>query len=783
MPRENLLLHGAMIGVLLTLLGYGLAIRGRKALLRWARFGFHLATACLFAAAALLMHLILIHRFDYEYVFSYSSTDLPLPYLISTFWAGQEGTILLWALYTCLLGLFVMAKAKKYEAEVQLFIGLVLFYLLVLLLAKSPFARLDLSRFPPQSLTLGGWPREGNGLNPLLQNPWMMIHPPVLFLGYSAMVLPFAFAMAGLMRREYDEWTRHATPWVIFAWTALGLGIFLGGYWAYETLGWGGYWAWDPVENASLMPWLMAGGLMHGILLQRSRGSLRRGNFLLATAAFVLVLYGSYLTRSGVLGDFSVHSFVELSAGFNRFLLGFIGVPIGVALVLFGSRVREIRSDPAYQNPTTRSFAFYFAIILFLVATGLVWLGTSAPIYTGLLGNPKGVEPSFYNRVMVPLGILLLLAMALGPLLGWRRTQGEQLGRKVRTPLGLTGGATALTSGWMWLFHRQSFLLSGQATEEVHPFAQGGWLALWVLWLGVAYFALFANGIYLYEILRHPRGRRRFQFASYLAHGGMALFLIGVVISSLYERKARIELPLGQPQQALGFRFLYQGLMERPDGKTEVNILVEDQEHIYKARPLMYLTKQGLMKSPAIRKFPTFDLYLEPDSIAAAEEPGMVELSHNQPVHAGEYTFTFLGFEVPEHQFSMDDFSAGAVLEVKRRDGQVVQTTAWIRYRQGKPEPKPVELFDKALHITLASINADRRTVSLHVHGVGLPQESRPETAVLWVTRKPFINLVWLGWLMVVLGGGLSAARRALELQALERRVSAFPRSVAFALQ
>ncbi len=306
---------------------YFMAGRGQKELLgygRWAVYGLAAATTI---ASAYLLSLILNHQYQVSYVYSYTANDLPLLYLFSAFWAGQEGSFLLWVLCTAWLGVALIRKGDRWEPQVMVSVLLVQAALLVMLLAKSPFALL------PEV------PTDGSGLNPLLQNPWMAVHPPILFVGYAGLVIPFAYAIAALWKRDYDGWADVAWPWTLFSWGMLGAGIAIGAYWAYEVLGWGGYWGWDTVENSSLVPWLTATALAHGLITQKSRGTLARWNLFLAPITFALVLYATFLTRSGVLSESSVHSFTDTGLGpflvdYNMHLLYcFMDIRLGSPLI------------------------------------------------------------------------------------------------------------------------------------------------------------------------------------------------------------------------------------------------------------------------------------------------------------------------------------------------------------------------------------------------------------------------------------------------------------------
>jgi cytochrome c-type biogenesis protein CcmF len=284
---------GALLTGLACAVTYLLVDRGRKDLLSLARTLFAAFATCVVAASAVLMTLLLQHRFDVSYVNSYSSRDLPLHYLISTFWAGQEGSFLLWCFWGALIGLFVWRSAKEQEAPVMVVYMATFIGTIAILCRQSPFKLLP----PPV-------PADGVGLNPLLQDPWMVIHPPVMFIGFASLSVPFAFAIAALWKKRWDGWITRALPWALLTFLTLGTAILMGGYWAYKTLGWGGYWGWDPVENTSLVPWLFTAALVHGMFLQRTRKRHRKINLILACTAFAAILYGTFLTRSGVLAYF-----------------------------------------------------------------------------------------------------------------------------------------------------------------------------------------------------------------------------------------------------------------------------------------------------------------------------------------------------------------------------------------------------------------------------------------------------------------------------------------------
>src|SRR5215210_9220229 len=325
-------LWAATIFALASMWGYSLVLRGDAGSMRFARLSYDFFAVAITLSAFILGLLLLMRDFRIEYVHQYSGMDLPAHYQFAAFWAGQKGSFLIWLFWGTMLGILVKKTAGRNEPAIMGIYTLTLMGLLFILVRENPFVMLKET------------PLDGQGLNPLLQDNWMVIHPPIMFIGYAASAIPFAFAMASLWRRQYDGWAARAFPWALGGFLVLGSAILLGGYWAYETLGWGGYWGWDPVENASLIPWIFGTVLIHGLYLERTKGRFRRINYVLATLGYMAVLYGTFLTRSGVLADFSVHSFVHLRI--SGWLTGLIAAFGGLSLYLLFSGRREVPTGP-----------------------------------------------------------------------------------------------------------------------------------------------------------------------------------------------------------------------------------------------------------------------------------------------------------------------------------------------------------------------------------------------------------------------------------------------------
>ncbi|PKL74231.1 MAG: cytochrome C biogenesis protein, partial [Candidatus Melainabacteria bacterium HGW-Melainabacteria-1] len=372
---------------------------------------FYLSSIIVTFAVILLFQAFLGHDFSITYVYQHSSFDLPILYRFSAFWAGQEGGFLLWLFFLSIIGIVIILSKDENESILMSLLIITQVFILINLTIKSPFARLW-ETHPDQFTRTLPMLLDGMGLNPLLQDFWMAIHPPVLFAGYAAAVVPFAYAVAALLKQDYSIMPKRAYRWVIFTVTALGLGIFLGGYWAYAVLGWGGYWGWDPVENSSLVPWLLLIALLHGIILQNRKGALVRTNLILAMSSFVLVLYSTYLTRSGVLANFSVHSFAGDTVSHQ--ILYYILFFIIIGAVLLAMRNRSIISKPLDGTLLSSTNLLFYGIVLIILYTVMILIGTSMPIISGILmENATTVTEDFYNTWSIPVALLILSFIAI----------------------------------------------------------------------------------------------------------------------------------------------------------------------------------------------------------------------------------------------------------------------------------------------------------------------------------------------------------------------------------
>ena len=489
-------------------------------------------------AAVILVTAAFRNDFSISYLLHHSNRDLPLPYKFATLWSGQEGSLLFWSLLLATYGLVLRLRHKTDErlfAHASVVIAAVqVFFLLLLNFAAKPFA-----------LTQGAVPADGNGLNPLLQYPEMVIHPPMLYLGYVGFTVPFAFALGALaMRYPGEKWIHITRRWTMVTWGFLTVGIFLGAHWAYSVLGWGGYWGWDPVENASLMPWLTGTAFLHSVMMQEKRGMLKTWNMWLVFLTFWLAILGTFLTRSGIIS--SVHAFAQSSIG--DWFAYFLAITLGVFVFFYIKNRSHLRSEHKLESLVSRESSFLFNNLLFVLACFTVLWGTWFPKISELATEKKvTVGAAFYNKVTIPVALLLLLLTAVGPLLAWRKTSLESLKRNFLWPsLGaLVVGIILIALGvrpWsdMSYFYAlmAAMLAALVALTVISEFVRGGRVISRHTGQN-----LFASMVHLWH-----RNTRR--YGGYVVHFGVALVFIGI-LGTPFNREAEKEMAFGD-KMALG---------------------------------------------------------------------------------------------------------------------------------------------------------------------------------------------------------------------------------------
>jgi cytochrome c-type biogenesis protein CcmF len=559
-------------------------------------------------ASGVLLSALLRHDFSFVYVWRHTSLELPRPYTVSAFWGGQEGSLLLWLLvltgFSAAAVLLGRRSAPSLLAWTVPVLGAVtVFFSFLLVAVASPFTTQAASA-------------DGLGLNPSLQNPYMLAHPPFLYLGFVGLTIPFAFAMGALAARRSDElWVVITRRWTLVAWMLLGFGQLLGAHWAYVEVGWGGYFAWDPVENAALMPWLAATAFLHSVMIQEKRGMLKIWNVLLVVGAFALALFGTFLTRSGILS--SIHSFTESSIG--PWFLGFIGVVVAGSTALILYRLPLLRSKTRLESPVSREATFLYNNLLLVAFCLTILWGVAYPILTeALRGEPVTVGPPYYNFFLKAFGLPLLILMGIGPLIAWRRASLRGLGRIFAWPL-----AVAVSSGVVLLALGAGSSIPGLVGYTFCVFVLASIVLEFVRGTrarqalsGGSWAAAFAQLV----------GRNRRRYGGYVVHASIVLLAIGVIGSSAYDTTREQRLQPGESMTVRDYTLTYRGTtQERGPNAVELRALVDverDGERLGTMRPgkNSYLAEQQVSNESAIRsdRLNGEDLFL----IAEQLQPG-----------------------------------------------------------------------------------------------------------------------------------------------------------------
>ena len=551
------------IGRLAIVLGFIVAIWGVVASIigglkhseSWTRSGRNAGwafTGLTTVATGCLLQLLFARDFNVEYVASYSSSTLPLWYTFAALWGGMKGSLLFWTFILCLFnGLVLYQNRSRNQALMPWVTATVLptgaFFLSLLVFITDPFERLS---FVPQ---------EGSDLNPLLQNYWMTIHPPSLYLGFVSTTIPFAFAIGALVTGQLGEtWIRTTRRWSLFSWFFLSLGNLFGAAWAYVVLGWGGYWAWDPVENAAFMPWLTSTAFLHSVVIQEKKGMLKVWNMSLVILTFSLTIFGTFLTRSGVIS--SVHSFTQSGLGpfFLYFLLAMIVISVGLLIW----RLPLLRSRNELESVFSREAAFLLNNLLFVSIAFTVFWGTMFPVITEWVRGVKiTVGPPFFNRVNAPLALALVFLMGIGPVIAWRRATWSSLKRSF-----------AWSGGFGLLIGALSIFLDGGNFYSTLAFSIAGFAlaAVWVeFWRGMRVRQRIM-GERPWTALSRLIGKNRRRYGGYIVHVGIVMIFVGIVASSIFRVEKQEPLEIGQELPIAGYVLRYEGVEDASDPHVEI---------------------------------------------------------------------------------------------------------------------------------------------------------------------------------------------------------------------
>jgi len=580
------------------------ALRSRRDLAEVAGRAVLASWAFTVLASVVLLQSLFAHDFSVEYVANYSSRSLSGIYTFGAFWGGMEGSLLFWTLLLTTFTVIALRQARARNSRLvgwstAVLAGISVFFLILLVMPADPFAR------------LAEVPGDGRGLNPLLQSPAMLIHPPLLYTGFVGFSIPFAFAMAALLSGNLGEtWFTSTRRWTLFAWSALSIGIVLGGAWAYTELGWGGYWAWDPVENASFMPWLTATAYLHSVVIQEKRRMFKVWNVSLILMTYALAVFGTFLTRSGILS--SIHTFTEGPIG--KWFLPFLGIMLVGGLGVIAMRYDSLRSNDRFDSLMSRESAFLANNVLFLAAAFAVLWGTIYPIIAEVVtGVRLSVGPPFFNSVFIPIGLALIALTGIGPLISWRRMSKGAFVRIVKVPL-VAAGSVVVGLGLLGVDSIGALVAFGACTFTAiaigGEFVRGSRVYRTRLGLGWV------------EALTETLRRNRRRYGGYIVHLGVVLIVIGFAGGAFKTERQRL-LNVGDSMQIEEYTLTFEDVSRTTTSEKEIfQTTIEvsrDGDKVTTLYPQrnFHLAQQQPQSEVAIRTTPVEDLYV----VVAAFDP------------------------------------------------------------------------------------------------------------------------------------------------------------------
>jgi cytochrome c-type biogenesis protein CcmF len=792
------------------------------------RAGFFFHTFSVLGIIFSLFSIIYNHYFEYHYAYSHSSLHLPGQYMISCFWEGQEGSFLLWMFWQAVLGVVLIRTQKVWEAPVMSVFALVQAFLtsmilgvvipvLELKIGSSPFVLLrDAMNDPIFQTNPEFIPKDGNGLNPLLQNYWMVIHPPTLFLGFAATLVPFSFCIAGLWYKKYTEWIKPAMPWGLFAGVVLGVGILMGGYWAYETLSFGGYWNWDPVENAVYVPWLILIAAVHVMMLYKTTKSGLRTSMIMVVSVFILILYSTFLTRSGILGESSVHSFTDLGLS-GQLLIYLLVFTIGT-IVLLAMRWKEIPSTEKEIATWSKEFWIYLGIATLCLMGFQVLIPTSFPVFNsiaGLFGISSNMatpanQVEFYSNLQLWFAVVVAFLSGFAQFFWWKRIDGSNWKKEILLPILFS----LLTS----------IIIINISKVYTVQYALLLWAGVFIIWSNVR--------VMILSFKKNPTIS-----GGSVTHIGVGLMLIGIMFSSGYSKivslnstglllskqmstdfnRENLLLFINQPQQMGNYELEFLG--ERYDASEEdifikkheldftedpyrmvakAEIIINDKKYYSvgdtvpvnpentfyeialrkngKEETILYPRVQmnpafGMMSSPDIMRGASKDLYTHVsapmDKTVEPEWSKMEEIRMKigQQFFVNDYVAVLSDVSpirsVAGFKLNENDVAAQATIVLKgEHDDYKAKPVFLIRDTKSNASVGylPDEIPDLGAKLTLINIHPLEQEFTL---GINTRQK---DWVIIKAMEKPFINVLWIGTGLLAIGFGMAMFRRFKEI-------------------
>lgn len=790
----------SMISAGISTLSYFFASREQESAtsIDWRKLGrisFFIQAVSIVAIFSLLFFIIQNHLFEYHYAWKHSSRSLEFKYLLACFWEGQEGSFLLWSLCQSILGLLLIRKAGKWESPVMTTVSFAQFALSTMVMGlyiagwkmgSNPFILLRdsgvLDNAPALHLNFDitqpirpdylSSIKDGNDLNPLLQNYWMVIHPPVLFMGFASTLIPFAYAIAGLWTKQYGDWTKPALPWSLFSTAVLGVGIMMGGMWAYESLSFGGYWAWDPVENASLVPWMTGVAGLHTLLIYRATGHSLRATYLFFILTFLFILYSTFLTRSGILGETSVHAFTDL--GMNWQLLAFLLVFTLPSLFFFFRSLKKIPTIQKEEEISSREFWMFIGSLVFFLSALVISGQTSLPVFNKIFGTtlapPEDVEFS-YNSIQLYVALILAVLTAISHYLKYKSTTRSFFWKKMLIPAVLSVVAGA------------AFIIFGEVNyEKKGPVFQYS-ITLTILF---SFYTVIANASYIWL---GAKGKIR-EAGGSIAHVGFGLVLTGILLSSANKEIISnningIPAPLGEGENPRENLTLVQGLPVTMGNytltylkdsahpkkqlwyyKIQFKNQKEKEEFVLTPNAFVnYKGNQGLMANPDARHYWDHDVFTYITSIPDPENQKDTAVFKTYLQTQGDTLFYSNGFMTIDSIQSRSDLpkelfgEKGKLYEVPIRVQSKTGTSYSVVSRAAFVKGQWISLSDTLVSegLILQLQEADEKgSVRLGIK----ESDALLKYVTLKAYRYPFIKILWYGVWLTAIGLLLSMVNR-----------------------
>lgn len=765
--------------------------------LRYARTAFFTQVVSVFTIFGIIFFISYNHYFEYLYAYKHVSKELEPKYLLASIWEGQEGSFLLWSIWHSVLGTILIFRSKKFEAHIMTVISFAQVFLALMLLGlyfggvrigSNPFVltRNELEGPIFSQPNYLSFIKDGVGLNVLLRNYWMVIHPPVLFLGFASTIVPLAFAYAGLRTKKFGEWIKPALPWALASACVLGIGIMMGGKWAYESLSFGGYWAWDPVENASLVPWLILVSGLHCMAIYNATGNSLKASFLFIILTNAFILYSTFLTRTGILGDTSVHSFTEAGMAMNILIGAFtLGIPLPM-LILFFKNSKQMPVVYKEENISSREFwMFIGALVIFLSALFIIAV-TSVPVYNKIfntnIADPQNREFT-YNKVMVLVAVIIGILTAASQYLKYRHTDKKYFFKKIIISFSVALAITILLA----VFYPIEYIKQG-----------AGFLGALYLAMFAAIFAALANATYLWSVLK---GNFKAGGAA-IAHTGFALMIAGMLISSGNKkvisdnRKTGLFVPFNQdpdgkhtedplenltlikwvPTQMADYVVTYTGDSSagKEKNRSFYKLMVEKKNlkngkvlENFELTPDVYKMKDNnLSSNPDIKHYLFHDVFTYISSLSDRSSTMDTAQFKMHEIKSGDSIFYSKGYMIlndvlknPDNErfhFKPTDTALVADITVYSKDSTSYKAYPVLSINNFEVNYTDDTVFAKNLFIKLAGITQDGK-FKIAVKESDIPADFLTLKAYIF----PYINLVWIGLIIMVGGFIVSIIQRA----------------------